>query len=334
MLEARLHACILCLITGFRAHAIGPFSMLIKGRTLVSSGNNSLALHGRRIRCILFDCGETLWTYLDYARGKYLTGVANQHAITLLRQLITQQNFPLGDDENLGHKLRKAIDVLMHQERLNHPYDEPDFPQVTLEALIQLGFPQLRNEVGETIFEALRVRSSEAHTLFPDALTTLATLQQRGFVLGIVTNRAWGGQTFVEDMHAFGLLDYFDPACMAVSVNLGIRKPNPAIFMYALDALHCLPEESAMVGDSLSADVTGANQSNVFSIWKPAPRLIAEVKADLPPDSPYPNDKYLLSYLQRQSEQQNRPLSTFAKPDLTIERLSDLLNVFLEVGAQ
>ncbi len=297
-------------------------------------GNNSLALNGRIIRCILFDCGETLWTRADESTWQHQESSANLRAIAILHQHVTQQDFPPGNDEKLGHALRNTFNALVYQNRHEHPYDEPDFPQVALEALTQLGFPQLDNEVGEAIFEALRVRSSETRNLFPDTLTTLATLQERGFILGVVTNRHWGGQLFVDDMRIFGLLDFFDPACMAVSADLGIRKPNPAIFMHALNALQVAPTKSAMVGDSLHADVVGANQLNIFTVWKPWPRLIAEVKAALPPDQPYLNDKHLLSYAHRWSEEQDRPLPESAQPGLIIEQLSDLLDIFLEVGVQ
>jgi HAD superfamily hydrolase (TIGR01549 family) len=302
-----------------------------KGEDTLSE-NGSLALHGRTIRCILFDCGETLWTHPYKDILQHEENIANQRTATLLHHSIDRKDFPPKDDEAL--ELRATIYKLMNQFKNEHPYAEPDFAHVTTEALVQLGFPQLSNEMGATLFEVLRVRSSKARTLFPDALMTLATLQERGFILGIVTNRAWGGQPFVEDMRAFGLLDYFDPACMAVSADLHIRKPNPAIFMHALNALQVAPNEAVMVGDALSADVAGANQLHIFTIWKPSPRLITEAKAAIPSNQSYLNYKHLLPYVQRRYEQQNRPVPLSPEPDLIIEQLSDLLDIFLEVGVQ
>jgi HAD superfamily hydrolase (TIGR01549 family) len=308
-------------------------SVSTKGEDTLSE-NDSPALHGRTIRCILFDCGETLWTHPYQDILQHEENVANQHTMTLLHHTINQQDFPLKDDETLARELRTTIYTLMDQFKNEHPYEEPDFVQVTTEALVQMGFPQLNNEAGTATFEALRVRSVKARTLFPDALTTLATLQERGFILGIVTNRAWGGQPFVEDMRSFGLLDYFDPACMAVSADLHIRKPNPAIFMHALNALQIAPTEATMVGDALGADVAGAKQLNIFTVWKPSPRLITEAKIATPSNQAYLNYKHLFPYVQRRYEQQNRPVPSSPKPDLIIEQLSDLLDIFLEVGVQ
>ena len=98
-------------------------------------------------------------------------------------------------------------------------------------------------------------------------------LQQRGFLLGVVTNRQWGGKTFREDLEILGLLEYFQYQHMAISADLGVRKPHPAIFQHALNALCVAPEEAVMVGNSLRADIVGAQRSGIFTIWKPKPGM-------------------------------------------------------------
>src|SRR5260370_31986708 len=97
-----------------------------------------------------------------------------------------------------------------------------------------------------------------------------------------------------------GLLDYFEYRHMAISADLGIRKPHPDIFWYALNGLHASPEEKAMVGDSLEADIIGAQKLNIFSIWRPRPAQLADAK---------------------QAEHA-------ITPDVTIEHLSELLEIF------
>ena len=47
------------------------------------------------------------------------------------------------------------------------------------------------------------------------------------------------------------------------------RKPHPAIFMHALNGLRRASHESAMVGYRLDADVLGAAQLGMFTIWRP-----------------------------------------------------------------
>ncbi|HCJ35620.1 MAG TPA: hypothetical protein DHV65_15165, partial [Ktedonobacter sp.] len=53
--------------------------------------------------------------------------------------------------------------------------------------------------------------------------------------------------------------------------DLGIRKPNPAIFLHTLNALDIPPTEAVMVGDSLSADIAGGKGLGLYTIWKPNP---------------------------------------------------------------
>lgn len=48
---------------------------------------------------------------------------------------------------------------------------------------------------------------------------------------------------------------------------VGVKKPNPRIFNYALDLANALPEESIMIGDSLEADIYGAQNVGMDVIW-------------------------------------------------------------------
>jgi putative hydrolase of the HAD superfamily len=51
------------------------------------------------------------------------------------------------------------------------------------------------------------------------------------------------------------LTKYFDQ--VVTSASVGIRKPDPGIFRYALMQFKALPEEAVMVGDSEVHDVGG-----------------------------------------------------------------------------
>ena len=87
---------------------------------------------------------------------------------------------------------------------------------------------------------------------------------------------------------------------MAISADVGVRKPHPAIFQYALDGLNVSPEETAMVGDQLKADIAGAKGLHILSIWKPA--------------------------AVRSSAERRTPGAI--EPDMEIEQLSQLLEMF------
>jgi FMN phosphatase YigB (HAD superfamily) len=61
------------------------------------------------------------------------------------------------------------------------------------------------------------------------------------------------------------LRPYFD--VILTSAGCGIRKPDEHIFHLALDFFGLPAEQTAMVGDMLEADILGANQLGMYSIW-------------------------------------------------------------------
>jgi HAD superfamily hydrolase (TIGR01509 family) len=248
----------------------------------------SEAFVGHGIRCLLFDLGDTLWYRESQERWEKLEGVSNQHAVDLLRQHIDSSRLPSIDDRSLGRRLRQAFDAQVRAAIRSAPLLEPDPLQAATNVLQAWGCQRIDNALCTALFEALRVRILNSRPLFSDALSTLTELRRRGYLLGIVTNRLWGGAPFLEDLLLIGLLDYFDLKHIAISGDLGIRKPNPEIFLHTLNALDVTPQETAMVGDSLSADVLGAQPLGIFAVWKPKPWLSAwaiEHAATLPAQS-------------------------------------------------
>jgi putative hydrolase of the HAD superfamily len=62
-----------------------------------------------------------------------------------------------------------------------------------------------------------------------------------------------------------GLRPWLDPALS--SAGTGIRKPDPRAFDPILEAWELPPEDVVMVGDSLEADILGANRAGMRSVW-------------------------------------------------------------------
>jgi len=306
------------------------------------------ALAGRTIRCFLFDCGETLWTRKDKAIWYTLESIANRRALAVLRKYVPSGVLPVVDEMTLSHQIRRAVEEQIRERKRQDPEHEPDFVALTQQGLAQLGIVGLNEQVYQAVFEALRVRVPESRPLFPDTLSTLAALQQRGFLLGIVTNRQHGGKPFFDDLRTIGLLDYFREHHIAVSADLGVRKPHATLFLHALSALGIPPEEAAMVGDSLSADVAGAKRLGIFSIWKPKARVFARARAASLDLASHPSqaiqaateldrddDDAILAYAYSREKTWKQKLhGPESKPDLIIEHLSDLLNIFAEAGPQ
>ncbi len=82
----------------------------------------------------------------------------------------------------------------------------------------------------------------------------LEELQKRGYTLGIISNLI-GTREIPEWLEAEGLAPYFK--AVVLSSVLGIRKPDPAIYLEATRIVGVEPSRCVYVGDNLKRDVTG-----------------------------------------------------------------------------
>jgi putative hydrolase of the HAD superfamily len=117
--------------------------------------------------------------------------------------------------------------------------------------------PTLAVELGERFGRERRSR----HVVFPDAVRALE--RWRGVPLGLLTNGASCLQR--EKIAGSGLGDRFD--AVIVSGDLGIGKPDPAIFLHAVERLGVDPKRAVMVGDSYDRDVVGALMAGLRAVW-------------------------------------------------------------------
>ncbi|GCE19342.1 HAD family hydrolase [Dictyobacter kobayashii] len=287
----------------------------------------------RRIRCILFDIGYTLWERIipDTA----LASEALDQALLFLQEYINPQLFQQLDQDKVRRELLPALLTELKREEKKDPNYEPDFGQVTATVLTQFGLPAIEARAGRRLFSSLQVSAAATRRLFPGALETLQALQQRGYMLGVVTNRSWGGPSFLADLQQLGLLNFFPINAIAISADLGIRKPHAAIFHYALNALHASPVEAAMVGDSLYADVGGAQSLGIATVWKPVPQLYSSLREHngLPASEPVAPTALFAAGLEYEQQRRRRQLNV-APPDHTIEQLHDLLTIFTGADIQ
>ncbi|WGI17855.1 HAD family hydrolase [Methanonatronarchaeum sp. AMET-Sl] len=65
-----------------------------------------------------------------------------------------------------------------------------------------------------------------------------------------------------EKVESLGLSSYF--SCVVTSGEVGVAKPDPTIFKYAVEKSDCKPK--AYIGNSLKHDVAGANNYGIKSI--------------------------------------------------------------------
>jgi len=98
---------------------------------------------------------------------------------------------------------------------------------------------------------------------YPDAVTSLEALGQMGLRLGLISIASDHG--LVEQvLHRTGLAPYLDP--VVSSAAFGRVKPDPGIFRFVLERWGSPPEQCVMVGDTLDADIEGAQALGMRAI--------------------------------------------------------------------
>jgi len=130
--------------------------------------------------------------------------------------------------------------------------------------LEQNGFQDIPASVVRAALDANYSVTQRNWYLEADAIPTLKTLREQGYRLGMISNTS-DDLNVQQLVDRCGLRPYFDT--ILTSAGCGIRKPDERIFHLALDYFGVAPEQTAMVGDTLEADILGANQLGMYSLW-------------------------------------------------------------------
>jgi len=98
-------------------------------------------------------------------------------------------------------------------------------------------------------------------TLFDDVLPTLKILKEQSLILGLLTNLT---QDIAPIYHKLGLESHLD--FVVSSGDVGADKPNPPIFLVALQRAGVEASETVHVGDQYRLDVVGAREVGISPI--------------------------------------------------------------------
>lgn len=79
-------------------------------------------------------------------------------------------------------------------------------------------------------------------------------------------------------LQKFDLAKYFD--AIVLSRDLGARKPDPEIFIYALRSMWIKGSEAIHVGDSLEIDVQGAQNAGMKTVWIKGDEEVTNIHPD------------------------------------------------------
>lgn len=112
--------------------------------------------------------------------------------------------------------------------------------------------------------------------LFDDVLPALTELQERGLILGLISNIDRDITSLLDDL---GLTSWLQ--VVVTSQETGLNKPSPEIFQEAVKRAGVQANEAIYVGDQYEVDVVGANQVGMKGILIDRGDYFAEL-ADCP----------------------------------------------------
>ena len=113
--------------------------------------------------------------------------------------------------------------------------------------LAEAGVKLPRDMILKLIKRFKQLLEAATFVLYGDVPLTLKTLKQRGLILGLISNLYIGRA---------GLEPYLD--FVVTSKEAGANKPEPPIFLLALDRAGVNASEAVYVGDQYNIDVVGA----------------------------------------------------------------------------
>ena len=184
-------------------------------------------------------------------------------------------------DKNSGLTFEKIFDLhnvdIMLKDFLD-AYEPINFQYWKLYREEKVTKSELRYGRLKDAFTKIEVEVSDhlIHILSEDYITYLTTFNHvfegthdileylnHNYNLHIITNGFEEAQE--KKMEASKMRHYFDT--VTNSEMVGVKKPNPRIFNFALDIANAKPEHSIMIGDNLEADIEGALNIGMDAIF-------------------------------------------------------------------
>jgi putative hydrolase of the HAD superfamily len=116
-------------------------------------------------------------------------------------------------------------------------------------------------EAAETILELRRPLTKQALTPVDGAVETINELRRRGFGIGLITVCAEDVPALWSETPFHGLFD-----AEVFSCSVGLRKPDPRIYLLCCEQLGVVPGDAIFVGDGANDELAGAERVGMTSV--------------------------------------------------------------------
>lgn len=166
----------------------------------------------------------------------------------------------------------------------------------------------------------MRADYMDSHALIPGVEAAVRRLADR-FSIGVVANQLKEVSGALDQV---GLGPYIK--VRAISESVGIRKPDPGLYQWALDRAGCAPQEAVMVGDRADNDIAPARSVGMWSVLLRIPHSEKAYQ---------PRGEYEALYFESQSRasiSRIAPACEAETPDLFAGSIEEMLSAIDEIA--
>ena len=203
----------------------------------------------KKYKHIFFDLDRTLWDF-DAAAEVAFERIYEQYNLKSL-------GIPSAHEfHEVYHPLNERLWELYREDKIT----KADLNRTRfLKPLEHYGIHDV--ELADHLSEDYVYWSPRIVRLVPGTMELLEYLKPK-YHLHLITN----GFEEVQDtkLTLSGMKPYFET--LTVSEEVGVKKPNPEIFQYALRKAHATAEESLMIGDEMAVDIDGARAAEIDTV--------------------------------------------------------------------
>ncbi|WP_340074354.1 YjjG family noncanonical pyrimidine nucleotidase [Leptobacterium sp. I13] len=196
---------------------------------------------------VFFDLDHTLW---DFEKNSAITfnKILKTHKVNLKVQEFLEAYAPINFKYWKAYREEKIPKEVLRYKRLKDTFDEFSY--------------KIDDELIHILSDEYIKELPHQNHLFNNTIVILEYLKNSGYDLHIITN---GFEEVQEGkLRKAAIMGFFTHVINSEMV--GVKKPNPKIFEFALEKAIVDPEKSVMIGDSLEADIIGAKNVGMHTI--------------------------------------------------------------------
>ena len=195
---------------------------------------------------IFFDLDHTLW---DFEKNSALTfqKILPEADVDLVHEQFINTYIPINAKYWKLYREEKVSKAALRYARLKETFHALKY--------------EISDEKINSLAKEYILQLPNFNHLFDGTLELLDYLKEK-YTLHIITNGFEEVQTL--KMKKSKIFHYFTEVITSESV--GVKKPNPKVFLHAMKKAGSTPKESLMIGDNIEADIQGALATGMKAI--------------------------------------------------------------------